>query len=126
MREMRGYRGNHQEKLALERISRAIQFTIPDTAGTNPDCVCNYTDTRSTQPNAASRTTEFSNMIIITSFTSAFPSSLFLVLNSTNIAEHKVKSSLSISPCHAHELTPSTAYTEYSIHARLLLLPSFE
>jgi hypothetical protein len=37
--------------------------------------------------------------------------SLFLVLNSTIIAEHNVKSSLSISPCHDHELTPSSAYT---------------
>jgi len=32
------------------------------------------------------------------------------------IAEHKVKSSLSISQCYDHELTLSTAYTEYSIH----------
>jgi len=30
--------------------------------------------------------------------------------------EHKVKSSLSISPCHHHELTLSAAYTKYSIH----------
>ena len=30
--------------------------------------------------------------------------------------EHKVKSSLSISPCHHHELTQSAAYTEFSIH----------
>jgi len=44
------------------------------------------------------------------------PISLFLVHNSTIIAEHEVKSSLSISPCHDHELTTSTAYTEYSIH----------
>jgi len=45
-----------------------------------------------------------------------YPPSLFLVHNSTIIAEHKVKSSLSISPCHDHELTLSTAYTEYSTH----------
>ena len=32
------------------------------------------------------------------------------------ITEHKVKSTLSISPCHDPELTLSTAYTEYSIH----------
>jgi len=30
--------------------------------------------------------------------------------------ENKIMSSLSISPCHHHELTLSTAYTEYSIH----------
>jgi len=29
---------------------------------------------------------------------------------------HKVKSSCSIPPCHDHQLTPSTAYTEYSIY----------
>jgi len=40
------------------------------------------------------------------------PASLLIVLNSTIIAEHKVKSTLSISPCHDHQLTPSTAYTE--------------
>jgi len=44
------------------------------------------------------------------------PPSLFLVHNCTIITEHNVKSSLPISPCHDHELTPSTAYTEYSIH----------
>jgi hypothetical protein len=32
------------------------------------------------------------------------------------IAEHNVKSSISISPCHDHELTPSTAYAKHSIH----------
>jgi len=41
--------------------------------------------------------------------------SLFLVLNSTLTYKHKLKSSLSISPCHNHELTPSTTYTKYSI-----------
>ena len=55
------------------------------------------------------------------------PSLSFLYTTSIIITEHKVKSSLSISPCHDHELTPSTcilrvqhtpstAYTEYSIH----------
>jgi len=44
------------------------------------------------------------------------PTSLFLVHHSTIIAQHKVMSSLSISPCHDFELTPSTAYTQDSIH----------
>jgi len=39
--------------------------------------------------------------------------------------EHQFKSSLSISPCHHHELTLSAAYTEYSIHLRLSVVPSF-
>jgi len=42
--------------------------------------------------------------------------SLFLVLNSAITLEHEVKSSLSISPCHDQDLTPTTAYIEYSIH----------
>jgi len=42
--------------------------------------------------------------------------SFFLVLNSTITWEHNVQSSLSISPGHEQEITPSTAYTEYSIH----------
>jgi hypothetical protein len=43
------------------------------------------------------------------------PSSLFVVHNCTIIAEYRVKSVLTISPCRDHELTPRTAYTKYSI-----------
>jgi len=114
---MRGDGGNHHEKLGLERMSCASQFTIPDIAGMSPDPECNYTATRSSQPNQASCTPDFSYPLVSsTSFSSSSPSSLFLVHNSIIITEHKVKSSLSISPCHDHELTLSTAYTEYSIH----------
>jgi hypothetical protein len=55
-------------------------------------------------------------LVSSTSFSSSSPISLFLVHNSAIIAEHKVKSSRSISPCHDHELAPSIAYTKYSIH----------
>jgi len=124
--EMRGYWGNHHEELGLKRISCASQFTIPNTAGTSPDPVCNITDTRSSQPNQASRTPDSSYPLLSsTLFSSSSLISLLLVLNSTIIAEHQLKSSLSISPCHDHELTPSTAYTEYSIHPRLFVFPSF-
>ena len=44
------------------------------------------------------------------------PSLSLLCTTLPSSQEHKVKSSLSISPCHHHELTLSTAYTEYSIH----------
>jgi len=125
-REIGGYGGNHHEKLGLKIISCASQFTIPDTAGTSPDSACNYTDTRSSQPNPASRTPDYSYPLVPSpSFSSSSPISLFLVHNSTIIAEHKVKSSLSISPCHDHELTLSVAYTEYSIHPRFFVFPSF-
>ena len=117
---MRGEGTNHHEKLGLKRILCASQFTIPDMAGTSPDPACNHTNTRSSQSNQASRTPDFSYPVVSsTLFSSSSPISLFLVHNSTIIAEHKVKSSLSIPPCHNHELTPSTsihrvqAYTEY-------------
>jgi hypothetical protein len=117
MREMRGYGGNHHEKLGLRRILCASQLTIPDPAGTRPNPACNNTDSRSSQPNQASRTPDYSYPVVSsTSFSSSSPISLFLVHNSTIIAEHKVKSSLSISPCHDHKLAPSIAYTVYSMH----------
>jgi len=105
--------GNHHEKLGLKRISWASQLTIPDTAGTSRDPAHTNTDTRSSQPNQASRTPDFSYPLISSiSFPSSSPIALFLVHNSTIIAEHNVKSSLSISPWHDHELTPSTASTQ--------------
>jgi len=117
MRRHRVYWGNHHEKLGHKRISCASQFTIPDTAGTTPDTGCNYTDTRSSQPNQASCTPGFSYPLVSsTSFSYSSPISLFLVHNSTIIAEPKVKSSLSNSLSHGHELTVSTAYAKYSIH----------
>ena len=42
-----------------------------------------------------------------------------LVLNSTITEEHEVNWSLSISPCYNQELTPSTAYAEYSTYSVL-------
>jgi len=121
---MRGYGGNDHDKLRLKRIWCASQVTMPDSAGTSPDPVCNYTDTRSSQPKQASCNSDFSYPL--ESSTSCSSSSLippFLVHNSTIIAEYNVKLFLSISPCHDHELTLSTAYTEYSIH-RLQYTPS--
>jgi len=116
-REMRGYRGNHHQKLGLKRISCLIQFTISYTAGRSPVLESNYTDGRSSQPNEASRTPDFSYPLSsCTSFSSSSPISLFLFHNSTIIRDHKVQSSLSFSLWHDHELTPSTAYTQYSIH----------
>ena len=116
-REMRGYGGNHHEKLGLKRISCGSQFNIPDMAAISPDPACNYTVTRSSQPKQVSRTPDFAYTLVILHIVLIFIHiSLFLIHNSTIIAEHKVMSSLSISPCHDHELTLSTAFTEYSIH----------
>ena len=116
-REMRGYGGDHHEKLGLKRISSVSQLTIPNRASTSPDPACSYTDPRSSEFNQAGRTPDFSYPLVSSiSFSSSSPISLFVVHDSTIIAEHNINSSLSISPCHDHELTPSTAYTEYSIH----------
>jgi len=107
-REIRGW-GNHH-KLGLKRISCASQFTIPDTAGTSPDPAGHNTDPRSSKPNQASRTHDFSAPLV---------SSISLSFSSTtlpSLQEHNVKSSLSISPCHHHELTLSATYAECSIH----------
>ena len=145
---MRGDGGNHHAKLGLKRIMHANQLTIPDTADTTPDPECNYTNMRSSQRNQTRRTPDFSYLLASsTSFSSASPISLFHVHNSTIIAEHKGRSSLPVSPCHDHQLTPSTAYTEYkntvstayteykntvstayteySIHWRLFVFPPF-
>jgi hypothetical protein len=81
---MRGDGGNHHEKLGLTRISCASQYTIPDTAatspdtaGTSPDPADNNTDMRSSKPNQASRTPDFSYPLVSSiSFSSSSPISL--------------------------------------------------
>jgi len=127
-REMRGYEGNHHEKLGLKRISCASKLTMPDTGGKSPDRWWNYTDTRSSQPNQESRTRDFTYPVVFSISFSSSSISLFHVHNSTIIREHKVKSSLSISPCHDHDLTPCKAYTEHCIkrvlhHPKIVCFP---
>ena len=125
-RQMRRYRGNHYEKLGLKKISCASQFTIPNLPGMSTDPAFDYTYTTSSQPNQACRTPDSASPLIILHIVLIpIPISLFLIHNSTIIAEHKVKSSLSISPWHDHELTSSTAYTKYSIHPTLVVFRSF-
>jgi len=109
-REMRGDGANHHEKPGQRRILCVRQFTITHTAGTGSDLAYNNADTTSSQPKQASCTSDSSYPLVsCTLFSSSSPISLFVVHNSTIIAEHYVKSSLSISPCHDHELTPSTS-----------------
>jgi hypothetical protein len=99
------------------RISYTSQFTIPRTTRTRTNQTCNNSDSMSATPNKVSCTPCISYLLISSKLLSSSSSaSLFLVHNSTIIADHKVKSSLSLSPCHHHALTLSTAYTEYSIH----------
>ena len=107
-REIRGDRGNHREEQGLLGISCASHFTSPDTAGTSLDPARNNTYSRSSKPNQASHTLDFSYPLVsTTSFSSSLLISLFLIHNSVIIAEHTVKSSFCISACHDQELTPS-------------------
>jgi len=106
----RGNGGNHEEKLGLKEIWCVSRFTITDTADTSPHPVGHYTDLMTSEPKQASRAPDISYPLGPSlMFWSSSSISLFLALNSTIIAEQIVKSSLSISPCHDHELTPSTA-----------------
>jgi len=128
MVQFRGDGGNHQEKLGFKRNSCARQFTIPDTAGTSPDPVDNYRDTRSSKPNQASRTSDFSYPLISCRlFSSWSPNSLFLVHNSTILARtpsyviplyFSMPSSRVNTECRIHRVWHilSMAYTECSIH----------
>jgi len=103
-------RANHPEKQGLRRISSASEFTVSDVAGTHPDLAYTNTNTRSFQMNKANHTPAFAYLhVSSTLFPSSSPLSLFPVHNSTIIAEHKVRSSFSISPCHVNQLTPSTS-----------------
>jgi len=116
-REMWGDWGDHHAKLGLKIILSASQWTTPDTASPTTYLPCNLTDTSCFQYTQASYSPNFACLLVSsTSFSSSFSISLLLVHKSTIIAEHQVKSSLSISPYDDHELTASTAYSEYSIH----------
>ena len=57
---MRGDEGNRHQKLGLKRIICVSQFTIPDIARTIPDPAGKTTDTRSSKPNPACPTRDFS------------------------------------------------------------------
>jgi hypothetical protein len=95
----------------------ASQLTITDMGGMSLNLACNYTVKRSSQPYQVSRTADFSYLLVSSIlFSASSPSSPLRVHNFTTITEHEVKSFLHISPCHDHELTLSTAYTQYSIH----------
>jgi len=86
--------------------------------------VRNNTDTRSSTTNQASCTSDWSHPLGCSrSFSSSAPISLFLIHNSTIIAEHKVTSSPSITPCHDHELTPTCSIHWVQHPPRIVWLP---
>jgi hypothetical protein len=84
------------------------QLTFPNTAGTSPDPAGKNIDTRSSD--------RIRQVVLLIShicwyppyYSPLHPTSLsFLSTPLPTLQEHKVKSSLPISPCHDHELTRS-------------------
>jgi len=111
--------GKSSRETGTWRISCASQLTIPDTAGTSPNPAGINTDTRSSNP--------IRQVVLLISHSRSYPpyrshlhppSLSFSCTTLPSSQEHKVKSFLSISPCHNRELTPSTAYTKSSISQR--------
>jgi len=96
--------GNHHEKLGLKKISCASQFTIPDPAGTSPDPAGNYTDTRSSKPNQACRTPDFSYPLVSSI---SFPSSSSISLSSPQLYHHRKNTKLSHPSLSLHAMIKS-------------------
>jgi len=94
-----------------------LTLTIPDTAGTSRHPAGKYPDTRSSKSNQASGTPDCHSRSYPPYCSPLHPSSLSFSSRSVlSSHEHTVMSTLSISPCHHHELTLSASYTECSIH----------
>ena len=125
-REIRGDGGNHDEKLGLgelrvqvKRPSPIRQVRVPIRQVITPIQVL---------------LNPIKQVVLLISHGRSYPpyrshlhppSLSFLSTTLPSSQEHKVKSSLSNSPCHHYELTLSAAYTEYSIHLRLSVVHSF-
>jgi hypothetical protein len=110
---MRGDDTNHQEKVGHKIIFCVCQYAIIYTAGKNSDLVCDGANMRSSKLHQASRAPDFPYLLVLlTLFLSSSPITLFPIHNSIIIAEHKVKSSHSITSSYNHGLIPDTAYTE--------------
>jgi len=108
---------NHHDKMEHKRISCASQLTIPNMAGTS---LIRWVITP-----IQGLLNPIRQGVLLTAHIPLYPPYCAhihppsLTFSSTILAslqEHKVKSSLSISPCHHHELTLSAAYTKCSIH----------
>ena len=114
--------GNTHEKLGYKRISCARQFTLSNMAGMSPNPACHYTDTRSSQPNQASRIPDFSYPLVCsTSFSSSSPSPSFSFTTlpssqNTKLSHPSVSLHAMIMSLHRLQHTPSTPYTKYCIH----------
>ena len=109
--------GNHHEKLGLKRISCASQLTSQIRQVRVPIRQV-ITPIRGLLNPIRQVVPLISQVCLYPPYRSHLhlPSLSFSSTTLPSLQEHKVMSSFSISPCHHHELTPSAAYTECSIH----------
>jgi hypothetical protein len=122
-REMRGNGENHHEKLGLQRISCVSLCTIPDMAGISYNPACNYTDARSSPPNQASRTPDFSYPLISPTLCSLSSQSLSFLSTTLPSLQNTKLSHLSLS-LHTMTMklnrvlhTPSTSIQRVQVYA---------
>jgi len=110
---MRGDRWNDHEKLGPRKFHVQVNWPFLIRQVLLPIRLVKSPIWGLSKHNKASPTPDFSYPLVSSIFVPIFIHNLsFSIL----IAEHKVKSSLNISPWHDYALTLSTAYTEYSIH----------
>jgi len=108
--------GNHHEKLRPERFPSVTQYIIPDVAEWLPLWLIEIPIQWLLNP-IWQVVPVISHILTYSSYPSHLhPTSLVVVHYSMILAQYKVLSFLSISPCHEHQSTLSTAYPKYSIH----------
>jgi len=96
----------------------ASQFIIPDMAGTSSDLACNFTGTRSAQPNQVNRTPDFPYL----HHSYCHPPSLSLSSTTlpssqnTKLSHPSLSLLAMIASWHQVQYTSSTTKTKYSIH----------
>jgi len=127
---MRGDGGNHHQTLGFKRIWCASKSTIPDMAGTSPYPACIYTGRRSSQPNQASYTPDFSYPLVSsTEFSTSLPS-LFSSSTTLPSLQNSMFSHLSLSlhviiiSLHRVPHTPSTSIHQVQAYTKYKYTPS--
>ena len=117
-REMRAYGRNHHENLGHNTLSCVSQSTIPDIADTSPDPACNDADKRSSQPNQASHTPDFSYPVVSSTLFSSsstvvsFSSTTLPSSQNTKFSYPSLSLHVMIMSWHWVQHTPSTASTQ--------------
>jgi len=117
----------HHVKLGFKRIACVSHLTIPDMTGPTPYLAGKTTDTRSSKSNQASRTHDCSYPLVSSiSFPSSSPITLSLPSShNTKLSHPSLSLHVMIMSSYWVQHLPSTASTEYSIHRRYSVFPSF-